>query len=111
MSAPPPMPPEAFDPEQIIRLMSSPQFLSPERAALVKQVSQRLARDPEFLNTMQRALEAQGADFDRLAPTPRQLETFGWPKGEADLVSAKHAAAAAAAGAAALAAAPAAAAV
>ena len=95
-------PREVFQPEVIGQIMSSPEFLTPERLAVAKQLSQALTRDPALLASIERTLQTQGIDLDQIAPTPSELASFGWTEQDIAMPGARNAAAAAAAGAAAI---------
>jgi len=88
----------------------SPDFLTPERVALIRKISQEMARDPAILATMERLMRDYADDIRRVTPTEQELQSFGLTglRGTGDAAVAPVAAAAAVApGAAALAAGPA----
>lgn len=87
--------------------MMSAEHLTPERLALMREISDTLMRDPAFLKTVEAALETHAADVKEHAASEEELRSFGWSTAgvQPDIVPAA-AAAALAPGAAALAAPP-----
>jgi len=107
-------PPASSGDFQPVRLaqMTSLEFLTPERVAVVQELSHKLARDPELLASIERMLRENGVDLDRMMPEPAHLASFGWTDSDlARLPSPKQAAAAVGAAVAAVAGGPGAAAV
>ncbi len=94
-------------PEQIVKTMSIPELMTPERLEFARALSQQLARDPDLMAGIERFLKANGLELERMDVVSSQLESFGWLRDEETLKAMptpQQAAAAAAAGAAALAA-------
>jgi len=107
-------PPASSGDFQPVRLaqMTSLEFLTPERVAVVQELSHKLARDPELLASIERMIRENGVDLDRMMPEPAHLASFGWTDSDlARLPSPKQAAAAVGAAVAAVAGGPGAAAV
>jgi hypothetical protein len=94
-------------PDQILKVMSMPDVMTPERLAFARDLSSQLASDPELLASIGRILQANASAVKRMDFASEQLETFGWARDDETLKampSPQQAAAAAAAGVAAMAA-------
>lgn len=79
-------PSEIMDPEQFQKWMSfavSPDILNQERLALLKRMSDDLARNPAFLKMIERMLAEYGDDIYRISPNDADLARggFGWAGG------------------------------
>lgn len=79
-------PSEVMSPEEFQKWMSfavSPEILTPERLALLKRMSDDLARDPSFLSRIERMLADYGDEIYRISPTDADLAKggFGWVGG------------------------------
>lgn len=75
-----------MSPEAFAKWMSfavSPDILTPERLALLKRMSDDLARDPAFLKMIERMLADYGDDIYRISPSDADLAKggFGWAGG------------------------------
>src|SRR5262245_61916004 len=95
-------PRRVLPPELILNIMSSSDLLTPERMEIAKQISDRLARDPELLASIERTMQAHGVVLNRLGRQPEELASFGWGEAIPPQITPRQAAAAAAAGAAAM---------
>jgi hypothetical protein len=95
---------------QVMAVTASPEFFTPERVALIRQISVSLARDPALLRNLEKIFREHADEIERVVPKEAELELLGLARpGAADpqLVAPAAAAAAVAPGAAALAAGPA----
>jgi uncharacterized protein with von Willebrand factor type A (vWA) domain len=82
-------------------------FFSPDRVALMEQLSAKLVRDPALLQQMERLMADHAAELRRVAPAESALVSSGWLKpGGTTQMAPAAAAAALAPAAAALAAGP-----
>jgi len=77
-----------MDPDTFARWMSfavSPDILDEKRRALLKKMSDDLARDPAFLKTIERMLADYGDEIYRISPNDADLAKggFGWAGGAA----------------------------
>ena len=77
------MPPDAF--AKWMSFAVSPEILTQERLALLKRMSDDLARNPAFLKMIERMLADYGDDIYRISPSDADLAKggFGWTGGRA----------------------------
>jgi hypothetical protein len=96
---------------RVSALGMSPEFLTPERLALMKKISQNMSRDPAMLKVMESVFQDYADDIRRVVPTEKELESLGLTgfekSGDVVAIAPVAAAAAVAPGAAAMAAGPA----
>jgi hypothetical protein len=84
-------------PERIAYIKSNP-----ERQAFVKQLSEKLARDPVFMKAVEEMLQSHGAEIQKSHVASFDLATFGWSPSPEAMPSPRAAAAAVGAAAAAM---------
>lgn len=70
------MSPEAFSPW--MSYASSPDFLNEERLALLKRMSENLARDPALLKLVEEMLAEYGDEIYEISPNDAELAKFGF---------------------------------
>jgi hypothetical protein len=74
--------PKARIPLELLNAFMSPKFQSRNRQEFANKVKDLFMKDPELLAAFERHFRSKKRALARLAPTAKEIKSFGWADGE-----------------------------
>lgn len=74
---------KATIPLELLNAFMSPEFQTANRREFANKAKERFMKDPELLAAFERHFRSKKRELARLAPTAKELKSFGWSETEA----------------------------